>query len=78
MADKLSGVTLTELTVELTETEEVPVVDKTVRLKQEAIVRTERTEHIETVRDTVRQDEVEIEHAADSRPARRSHTPARA
>jgi len=78
VADKLSGAPLTELTVEMTETEEVPIVGKTVRLKEEVVVRTERTEHIETVRDTVRQDEVEIEHAAGSRPARRSHTPARA
>ena len=63
VTDKASGEMLTELTVEVTETDEVPVVGKTVRLKEEVVVRTERTEHVETVRDTVRQDEVEIEHA---------------
>lgn len=77
VTDKLSGETLTELTIEVTETEEVPVVGKTVRLKEEVVVRTERTERIETVRDTVRQDEIEIEHADAKRPARRSHVPAR-
>jgi hypothetical protein len=39
------------------------VVAKSVQLREEIVVRTERTEHVETVRDTVRQDEVEIEHA---------------
>ena len=46
------------------------MVGKAVRLKEEIVVRTERTEHVETVRDTVRQDEVEIEHA-DARPPAR-------
>ncbi len=77
VTDKLTGETLTELTIEVTETEEVPVVGKTVRLKEEVVVRTERKEHVETVRDTVRQDEIEIEHADAKRSARRSHVPAR-
>ena len=77
VTDKLSGEMLTELTIEVTETEEVPVVGKTVRLKEEVVVRTERTEHVETVRDIVRQDQIEIEHADAKQPARRSHAPAR-
>lgn len=68
--DAVTGETLTELTVEITETDEVPVVGKTVRLKEEVVVRTELQERIETVRDTVRQDQVEIEHAEAKRPAR--------
>ena len=48
----------------------MPVVGKTMRLKEEIVVRTERTEHVETVRDTVRHDEVDIEHAGAKRPAR--------
>ncbi len=75
--DAATGETLTELTIEVTETDEVPVVGKTVRLKEEVVVRTERSERVETVRDTVRQDEVEIEHADAKRAARRSHAPAR-
>ena len=68
VTDKITRETLTEVTVEVTETEEVPVVAKTVHLKEEVVIRTERTEHVETVRDTVRRDEVQVEHA--TRPAR--------
>jgi len=63
VTNKATGETLTELTVEVIETDEVPVVGKTVRLKEEVVVRTERTQHVETVRETVRQDEVEIKHS---------------
>ena len=70
VTDKVTGEMLTELTVEMVETDEVPVVGKTVRLKEEVVVRTERTEYVETVRDTVRQDEVEVEHADTKRTAR--------
>jgi stress response protein YsnF len=69
VTDKISGETLTELTVEVIETDEVPVVGKSVRLKEEVVVRTERTEHVETVHETVRQDQVEIKHS-NKRPAR--------
>jgi len=67
VTDKSTGETLTELTVEVIETAEVPVVSKVVRLKEEVLVRTERTEHVETVRDIVRQDRVTIEHASKRR-----------
>ncbi len=67
--DKVNGEALTETTVEVVETDEVPVVGKTVRLREEVVVRTERTEHVETVRGTVRRDEIEVEHA-NKRPAR--------
>jgi uncharacterized protein (TIGR02271 family) len=63
VSNELNGEALTELTIEVVETDEVPVVAKSVRLREEVVVRTERTKHLETVRDTVRQDEVEIEHA---------------
>ena len=62
VTNKVSGETLTELTIEIVETDEIPVVAKSVQMREEVVVRTERTEHLETVRDTVRQDEVEIEH----------------
>lgn len=61
--NKVRGETLTEITYEVTETDEVAVMDKTVRLKEELVVHTKRTERVETVRDTVRQDEVKIEHS---------------
>jgi stress response protein YsnF len=52
---------LTEVTVEVVETPEVPVIEKRARLREEVVVRTERTQHVETVRETVRRDEVEIQ-----------------
>jgi stress response protein YsnF len=59
--DKVTGEVLTEVTVEVVETEEVPVVRKGVRLREEVVVRTERTQRVETVRETVRRDEVDIQ-----------------
>jgi len=76
VAEEASGETLTEVTVEVTETDEVPVVGKAVRLREEVVIRTERAERVETVRDTVRRDEVEVEHA--NGRAARLRAPARA
>jgi iron-sulfur cluster repair protein YtfE (RIC family) len=72
--DKVTGEMLTEATFEVVETDEVAVTDKTVRLKEELVVRTQRTERVETVRDTVRSDEVKIEHSR--RHARSLRAPA--
>jgi uncharacterized protein (TIGR02271 family) len=69
--DEATGELLTELTVEVAETEEVPVVNKRVRLREEVVVRTERAERVETVRGTVRRDEVEVERPRGEREARR-------
>ena len=49
-----------ERIIEVIETEEVPVVGKRARLREELVVRTERTQRVETVQETVRRDEVEI------------------
>jgi iron-sulfur cluster repair protein YtfE (RIC family) len=59
--DRVTGEILTELTLEVTETEEVPVVEKRQRLREEIVVRTERSQRVERVRDTLKRDEVEIE-----------------
>lgn len=59
--DATTGDTLVEKTVEATDTSEVPVVWKSVRLREEVVLRVESSERSETVRDTVRHDEVEIE-----------------
>ena len=61
VSDKVTGEILTEVTVEVVETAEVPVIEKRTRLREEIVVRTERTQHVETVRETVRRDEVEIQ-----------------
>ncbi|GJE43281.1 YsnF/AvaK domain-containing protein [Methylobacterium soli] len=60
ITDKASGETLTELTIEMVETSEVPLVAKGVKVREEVVVRRERTKRVETVRDTIRRDEVEI------------------
>ena len=54
VTDKATGEILTEVTVEVVETAEVPVIGKRARLREEMVVRTERTQHVETVRETVR------------------------
>jgi uncharacterized protein (TIGR02271 family) len=51
----------TEKTVEMTETDEEAVVAKTARVIEEVVVSKDVTERVETIRDTVRRDEVEIE-----------------
>ena len=61
-----------ERTVEVHETEEVPVVEKTARVVEEVAIRKEETERRETVRDTVRREEVEVtDNAGRSIPADR-------
>lgn len=59
--DAVTGEILTDLTIEVVETDEVPVVGKRMRLREEIVVRTERSQRMETVRETVRRDEVEIQ-----------------
>lgn len=55
-----SGGAFEERTVEVRETEEVPVVGKTARVVEEVAIRKEATERTETVKDTVRREEVEV------------------
>ena len=50
----------TEKTIEFRETKEEAVVGKTARVVEEVLVGKEATERVETVRDTVRKEEVEI------------------
>jgi uncharacterized protein (TIGR02271 family) len=67
VSDTVTGEILTEVTVEVVETEEVPTVSKRMRVREEVVVRTERTQRVETVRETVRRDEVKIEQAGRKR-----------
>lgn len=53
-----------EKTVEVTETHEQPVINKTAQVKEEVVVRKDATERVETVSDTVRRQEVDIDHTA--------------
>jgi len=75
ITDQVTGEVLTEVTVEVVETAEVPVVRKGVRLREEVVVRTERTQRVETVRGTVRRDEVEVrQQPGEERGAQRLRT----
>ncbi len=56
-ADKAFG----EKSIEVTETAEVPVVSKTARVVEEVVVGKTATERTETVRDTIRRTDVEVE-----------------
>jgi uncharacterized protein (TIGR02271 family) len=51
----------TDRTIEVTETDEEAVVGKTARVKEEVVIHKEATDRVETVRDTVRRQDVEIE-----------------
>ena len=52
---------LTEVTVEMSDFNEVPVVSKSVHLVEEVLLRKEVTARTETIHDTVRRDTLEIE-----------------
>ncbi len=56
----VGGEAFQERVVEVRETEEVPVVTKTTHVAEEVTIRKEETERTETVRDTVRLEEVEV------------------
>jgi uncharacterized protein (TIGR02271 family) len=55
-----AGGAFEERTVEVRETEEVPVVGKTAGIVEEVAIRKQATERTETVKDTVRREEVEV------------------
>jgi stress response protein YsnF len=71
VTDAVTGETLTELTVEMIETSEVPLVAKGVKVREEVVIRRERTKRVETVRDTIRRDEIEISNAQERPGSRR-------
>jgi stress response protein YsnF len=66
-------------TIDVTTHREEPVIDKEARIKEEIVVRKEADQHTETVQDTVRHTEVEIEddRARATRPTNPSRTPPR-
>ena len=59
----------TDKTIEMTETAEEAVVSKTARVYEEVGLRKEVSDRVETVRDTVRKEEVEIEQVPGSQTA---------
>ena len=61
-----------EKTLELTETAEEAVVSKTARVYEEVGLRKEATDRVETVRDTVRKEQVEVEQIPAATPTGRT------
>ncbi len=57
----LRDVDWSDKTIEVTETAEQAVVTKSARVAEEVVIRKEGTDRVETVRDTVRRQQVEIE-----------------
>jgi uncharacterized protein (TIGR02271 family) len=58
----------TEKTVEVTETREEPMVEKVARVVEEVAVGKKASERVETVRDTVRREEVDVERPTTDKP----------
>lgn len=54
--------------IEITETSEQPVVRKTARVAEEVVIRRRGSDHVETVRDTVRRQQLEVERVPDVKP----------
>lgn len=54
-------------TFEITETAEQPVVTKSAHIAEEVVIRMEGSDHVETVRDTLRRQQVELERPAQNR-----------
>jgi len=57
-----------DATIEVTEVDEEAVVSKQARVVEEVVVRTDAQEHTETVRETVRRTEVEVDRDAEATP----------
>jgi uncharacterized protein (TIGR02271 family) len=57
----ISDVDWTDKTIEVNESVERPVVSKSVRIVEEVVIRKTGTDHVETVRDKVRRQQVDVE-----------------
>lgn len=72
---KVDNADFTDRTIEVTESDEEAVVSKTARVKEEVVVHKEATDRVETVRDTVRRQDVEIERDDDATSRTSGATP---
>jgi uncharacterized protein (TIGR02271 family) len=72
---RMNEADFTDRTIEVAETDEEAVVGKTARVKEEVVVHKEATDRVETVRDTVRRQDVEIEREDDSTSRTSGATP---
>jgi uncharacterized protein (TIGR02271 family) len=58
----LKDVDWTDKTIEVTETDEEAVISKSAHIAEEVLIGKEGRDHVETVRDKVRHQEIEVEH----------------
>jgi uncharacterized protein (TIGR02271 family) len=72
---RVDNADFTDRTIEVAETDEEAVVSKTARVKEEVVVHKEATDRVETVRDTVRRQDVEIDRDDNSTSRAGSTTP---
>ena len=61
----------TDKTIEVTETAEEAVISKNARITEEVVVGKEGTDHVETVRDKVRRQQVEVERIPSSKTSQK-------
>jgi stress response protein YsnF len=57
----MNDVDWSDQTIEVMETFEQPVLNKTVRVSKEVVIRRKGSDHTETVHNTVRQQQLEVE-----------------
>jgi stress response protein YsnF len=64
----LRNIDWTDKTIEITETAEEPVVTKSVHVAEEIVIQREGADHVKTVRDKVRRQQIEVERLAGMEP----------
>jgi len=57
---RVTDANFTDRTIEVTETDEEAVVGKTARVREEVVIRKDASDRVETIRDTVRREDIEI------------------
>lgn len=74
---RVADAAFSDKTIEVTESDEEAVVGKTARVREEVVVRKDVADRVETVRDTVRREDVEItgDGKRDNNPARGAAAP---
>jgi uncharacterized protein (TIGR02271 family) len=72
---RIDNADFTDRTIEVAETDEEAVVSKTARVKEEVVVHKEATDRVETVSDTVRRQDVEIDRDDDATSPTSGATP---
>ena len=58
----------TDKTIEITESIEEPVITKTVHIAEEVVIKREGSDHVRTVKDKVRRQQVEVERVGHEQP----------